>query len=223
MSWLSDVLGGGKNPADAAMPYLDKIPGETSKYFDPYFNAGTGVLPDLQKQYADLTKNPGDVMNKIGQSYQQSPGYQAALKEALTAGNHAAAAGGMAGTPTNQFTSMGTAADAANKDYDSWLQSALGLYGGGLSGEQTMANQGQQAGSSMADMIAQTLASQAGYSYAGQAAQNQNKNSIFSNILSGIGDLAGGFPNIMSSLSNVFSKQTNGTPMSYIPPIPKFS
>jgi hypothetical protein len=222
MSWLDDLFGGGKNPADAAMPYLNKIPGETSKYLDPYFNAGTGALTDLTKQYGSLTGNPGDVINKIGGSYQQSPGYQAALKEALTAGNHAASAGGMAGTPEHQFTSMNTAADAANKDYNDWLSTALNEYNTGLSGEQGMANQGQQAGNSMADMIAQTLASQAGYSYAGQASQNQNKNSVFSNILSGIGGVAGGFPGIMDSLSKVFSKQTNGS-QSYIPPIPQFS
>jgi hypothetical protein len=187
MSWLSSLFSGGNNPADAAMPYLDKIPGETKPYLDPFFEAGKNVLPDLTKQYGLLTSDPGALMNKLGASYQQSPGFQQALKEALTAGSHAAAAGGMAGTPAHQFTSMDTATGLANKDYNDWLSKVLGMYGTGISGEQDMSHQGLQAGTSLADIIAQTLSQQAGYSYAGQAAKNQNANSL----LSGAFKLAG--------------------------------
>lgn len=36
--------GGGKNPYDAGNKYLDQIPGKTNQYFDPYFQAGKGML-----------------------------------------------------------------------------------------------------------------------------------------------------------------------------------
>ena len=103
MDWLSQLFGGGKNPADAAMPYLDKIPGQTSQYLDPYFQAGKSMLPGLEKEYGSLTSDPGGFLNKIGASYQQSPGFKSALQNALTAGNHAAAAGGMASGSQSLF------------------------------------------------------------------------------------------------------------------------
>lgn len=180
MSWLSNLFGTGKgnNPANAAMPYLNQIPGQTLPYMEPYFNAGTNALNPLQEQYSKLLENPGALMNTIGESYQQSPGFKAALEQALMAGNHAAAAGGMAGTPQSQYQQMQTATNLTNQDYNNWLSNALGLYGGGLSGEQGLAGMGQQAGQSMADMIAQTLAQQGNMAFRGKQEQNSQRNSL---------------------------------------------
>ena len=202
MSWLSNLFGGGhnNNPANSAMPYLNQIQGQTNQYMQPYFNAGTQALNPLQEQYSHLLENPGEQINKIGESYQQSPGYKFALQQALEAANHAAAAGGMAGTPQSQFQQMQAATGLANQDYNNWLTNTLGLYGKGLAGEQGFAGMGQQAGQSMADMIAQQLASQAGYSYAGQAAKNQQRSGILGNIL----EAFGAFPTIYSSYKNTF-------------------
>lgn len=200
MSWLTDLLSGGKNPADAAMPYISKIPGETSPYLDPYFQSGKGMLDPLNKQYMELMKDPAAVLNKMGQSYQQSPGYQNAIKQAMTAGSHAAAAGGMAGTPQHEYQSMEMATNLADQDYNNWLTNAMNLYGKGLSGGQSMTGMGMEAGKSMADIIAQTLAAQGGYSYAGQAAKNQNQQSLWNNIFSGIG----AFPNIVKGYQGLF-------------------
>src|SRR3990167_9540646 len=38
MSWLSSLFHGGnsKNPADAAMPYLNQVPGVSHQGYDPY-------------------------------------------------------------------------------------------------------------------------------------------------------------------------------------------
>lgn len=201
MSWLSNLFGGGSNPANAAMPYLNQIPGQTNQYLDPFFQAGRGALNPLQGEYAKLLGDPGAWMNKIGESYQQSPGFKAAMEQALTAGNHASAAGGMAGTPQSQFEQMKMATDLTDQDYGNWMNKALGLYGQGLSGEQGMAGMGQQAGQSLADMIAQTLAQQANLSFNGQQQQNQNKSDMWGNVFKGAGSLAafnpwGAFGNI---------------------------
>ena len=187
MSWLSNLFGGGKNPADAAMPYLNQIPGQTNQYLDPFFQAGKGALDPLQEQYKNLLGDPGGFINKIGESYQQSPGFKAAMEQALTAGNHAAAAGGMAGSPQSQFQQMKMATDLTNQDYGDWMKNALGLYGQGLTGEQGMAGMGQQAGQSMADMIAQVLAQQANMAFRGQQEKNSQQNSL----LGGLGKLGG--------------------------------
>lgn len=191
MSWLSELFSGGKNPSDAAMPYINQIPGQASPYLTPYYQAGTGALPGLQEQYAKLLGDPGALMNKIGGSYQQSPGFKFALEQALASGKNAAAAGGMAGTPQHEFQAQQTATGLANQDYNNYMQNALGLYGQGLSGQQGLAGMGQQAGTNMSNLIAQTLAQQGNLAFQGQRQQNQNRNDVFSNIFKGLGAFAG--------------------------------
>lgn len=196
MSWLSDLFGGGKNPADAAMPYLNQIPGQTQGYQQPFFDAGKNQLPGLQDQYSQLMNDPGGRMNKIGESFQQSPGFKFAMDQALQGGNHAAAAGGMAGSPQHEQQNMQLATDLGNQEYNNWLKNALGQYDMGVQGAQGMANQGQQAGQSMADMIAQTLAQQGNLAFQGQQQQNQNKTDMWGNALklggAALGGVAGG-------------------------------
>ena len=190
MSWFDKLFGGGKNPADAAMPYYNQISGQTSPYYQPFFDAGKNALNPLQEEYRKLLGDPGAWMNKIGASYQQSPGFKSAMEQAMQAGGHAAAAGGMAGTPQHEFQNMKMATDLSNQDYNNYLQSALGLYGMGLSGEQGMAGMGQQAGQNLADMISQTLAQQGNLAFQGQAQQNRNKSDMWNNLFRGAGALS---------------------------------
>lgn len=182
MSWLSELFGGGagknyQNPADKAMPYLNQIPGSTAPYLQPYMNYGQAALPELQGQYSELLHHPGEKVNEIGSSFHQSPGFQFALQQALQGADHAAAAGGMAGSPQHQQQNMELATNLGNQDYYNWLGHAQGLYGQGLQGEQGFARMGQQASTNLADMIAQTLAQQGQLSYAGQQNINQLNNS----------------------------------------------
>jgi hypothetical protein len=101
----------------------------------------------------------------------------------LQGAGHAAAAGGMAGSPQHEFQNMGIATQLANQDYYNYLNQALGLYGKGLSGEQGLYAGGLGASQSMADQIAQALAQQAAYQYQGQAGQNAAKSGFLSDIL----------------------------------------
>jgi len=79
MSWFSNMFGG-KNPADSAMPYLNQIPGQTQKYQQPWLQAGQNQLPGLQDQYSQLMNDPGGRMNKIGESFKESPGFKFAMQ-----------------------------------------------------------------------------------------------------------------------------------------------
>lgn len=191
MSWLSDIFGGGKNPADSAMPYLNQIPGKTQQYQQPWFGAGKNMIPGLTDQYNQLMNDPSKRLNEIGAGYKESPGFKFAMQQALQGGNHAAAAGGMAGSPQHEQQNMQLANDIASQDYNKFLENSLGLYGQGLTGGQNISNQGQSAGKSMADMIAQTLAQQGNLAFQGQKQQNQNQSDLFGNIFNGIGSLAG--------------------------------
>lgn len=182
-------LGKGKNPADVANKYLDQIPGQSQQYYQPYQQSGMDALKKLQEQYGGLLG--GDVQNKLGENYKQSPGYANALKEALGAGSNAAAAGGMLGTPVHQDDLMNRAGDVASKDYNNYLQNQLGLYGMGLQGEQGLNEQGYGANTDWANLLANINQQKAAYGYQGQNANNQAGQQNWNNIFGGLGSLFG--------------------------------
>jgi len=209
--------GGSKDPSKAASPYFQQIPNAISPYYSPFINAGIGIQPHLQDQYADLlnqyggqlssnystlVNNPSDVYNKIAGQYQQSPGYKFQYDQAMNAANNAAASGGMAGSPQHQQQAATLAQNLASQDFNNYLSKALGLYGTGLEGEhqlfgtglqgyQNIYNQGIGAANSMAEQIAQALAAQGSLAYAGQANKNQAQGSALGTLLGGIGSLFG--------------------------------
>lgn len=193
MSWLSSLFGGGKNAADAAMPYLNQIPGKANAYLQPYYQAGQRALPVLEAQYNELLHNPGQKYNQIGEQFQQSPGFKFALQQALQGAGHAAAAGGMAGSPEHEFQNMGIATNLGNQDYYNWLNGATGMYNQGLSGTQGLAGAGMQSGTNIANTIAQTLAQQANLAYQGQQQRNANQSGLIGGLLRGAGSALGAF------------------------------
>ena len=134
---LGQLFGGsGGNPFDAASEYYNKIPGAINPYFKPYQEAGQNALSTLTGQYGNLINDPNGLMSRIGAGYQKSPGYDWQLNQGLQAGNNAAAAGGMLGSPQHQQNNQATAQGLANQDYYNYMNKALGLYGTGLSGLQ---------------------------------------------------------------------------------------
>lgn len=188
VNWLTG--GNQPNPADSAMPYYNRIPGEMHKYFDPYINRGNKAGNMLEGQYGSLLNDPGGMLNKMGGSYQQSPGFKFALQQALQGAQHSAAAGGMAGSPQNQQQSMELATNLANQDYNNWIQHAMGLYGRGLGGEENMYGIGAHAGMGLGTDLSSLLAQQGNLAYAGQAGQNQGRSQGISNLIGAAGTLA---------------------------------
>jgi hypothetical protein len=72
-----------------------------------------------------------------------------------------------------------------------FLSNALGIYGGGISGEQDIYGKGFNASGSLADMLAGNLGSQAGLAFQGAQQSNQNRNSLM-NALSKLLATGGG-------------------------------
>lgn len=207
MSWLSNLFGGGRNPADAAQGYLGQIPGAVNPYYQPYINAGQQSMGQTQGIYNQMTQNPNDYYNKIASGYKESPGYQFKLQQGLGAANNAAAAGGMAGSPEHQFQSAGIAEGFANQDFNDYLQNVLGINQTGLQGQENALGRGYNASTGYGDILGQLLGKQGQYAYAGQAGQNAQQGNNLSNILKlgsmflpGIGGLTGSaLPNFLSN------------------------
>ena len=189
MGMFDSIFGsGGSDPSKKAMPYLQQVPGTVSPYYQPYINAGGSALNTLQGQYSNLINDPGGKMNQIGSSYQQSPGYQFSLQQALYGANNASAAGGMAGSPQGVQNDETLATNLANQDYYNYLNHALGLYGAGLEGEQGLNQMGYGASDALAKELSRNLYSEAGLNYSSQASKNMGKSSLFGGLA---GDAAG--------------------------------
>jgi hypothetical protein len=190
MSMWDDVFGGGSssNPANAAMPYLEQVPSTVSPYYNPYINLGKAQTPGLEHQYHAAMRNPGGVENRIGAGYQESPGYQFSMQQALDASNNTAASGGMAGSPQHEQQNATLASNLANQDYYRYLENAMKLYSGGLQGSQGLFNTGYGASDALAKELSRNLYSEAGAQYSGQASQNMGKSSLFGGLA---GDAAG--------------------------------
>jgi len=209
-----DSIFGASDPSKDAMNYLNQIPGTIKPYYDPYITAGQGALTDLQKQYQSLTgmgptvqnqylkliQDPTAMMNQIGSGYTASPGYQYQVDQATQQANKAAAAGGMLGSPSEQQYVANTTNQLANQDYYNYLNHALSQYNTGLSGatglyntglgiESDINHMGYNASDTLAQSLANNLASQANLSYAGAANQNAAKSGLWGG-LTGMGTAA---------------------------------
>jgi hypothetical protein len=183
MGMFDSIFGsGGSDPSKKAMPYLQQVPGTVTPYYQPYINAGGSALNTLQGQYNNLINNPGGELNQIGSSYQQSPGYQFSLQQALYGANNASAAGGMAGSPQGIQNDETLATNLANQDYYNYLNHALGLYGMGIQGEQGLNQMGYGASDALAKELSRNLYSEAGLEYGGQASKNASKQGLFGGL-----------------------------------------
>lgn len=170
------------NPADSAMPYYNQMPGMYENQYNPYIHAGMGAMGNLQGQYSSLMNNPSEMMNKIGQTYQQSPAYAWQRNQALQGANQAAAAGGMAGTPQNQQFAAGISNNMANQDYYNYMDHAMNMYGMGMEGEQGLNRMGYDASNQLAQSLGNTYMNQGNLAMSGQGMQNNLWGSIMGMI-----------------------------------------
>jgi hypothetical protein len=96
MSWLSDLLSGGSNPADAANPYLDQISGVAHEAYDPFIQRGQEAGGIMSEQFGQMSQDPTAFINALMQGYKPSEGYQFQEGEMGRAAANTAAAGGIA-------------------------------------------------------------------------------------------------------------------------------
>lgn len=202
---LYNIFGKQKSPYDAASKIYGQIPGATEKYLSPYMQAGQSALGDLMGQYGQLTGSTGDVYNKLAGGYQQSPGFQSALKQALGAAGNQAAAGGMTGTPMAQLQSADVAGTLSQNDFGDYMGRMMGLYNTGLQGMGDIGKMGYGASTNYADMLGNIMAQQGGMAGMSQALQNQQRSGGISQALQGLMGILGG-SGALNAFTNLFNK-----------------
>lgn len=172
-SGISDLLFGGNDPGDAANEYYKQIPDILKQYLGPYADRGNQVYGGLENQYNQMMNDPNALLNKFGQGYQQSPGYQFQVNQATGAANNAASAGGMLGSPQHQQNTASMVNNLANQDYNQYLAHALGLYGQGIAGQQGIYNTGAQVSGSLGENLSNSLMNQGNLAYSNAVNKNQ--------------------------------------------------
>ena len=183
------LFGANGNPANSANQYLSQIPQTLQNAFQPFINQGATTGATTNNLYNQLATNPGGFSNQIGSNYQQSPGYNFALKQGLMGSNNAAAAGGMLGSPANQQQNSQIAAGYANQDYGNYMNRALSLFGTGAQGNENTLNRGYGAASNMGQDLSTLFGAQGQYAAQQTAGQNATQNNDMSQIFSGAASL----------------------------------
>lgn len=178
------------DPAKAANQYNDQIPGVGHKYYDPFISGGQEAGGRLKGEYNKML-DPTAFMDQIMQHYQTSKGAQYALDKGTRGIGATAAAGGIAGTPEHQREYGEMASDINSKDMQQYLQNALGVYGGGIKGEQDFYGKGYDASKEMADLLGGNLASQGTMAYGGAQQKNMNRQALMNALMKALGSAAG--------------------------------
>lgn len=191
MSWLSDFFKGGKNPADAAMPYLNQIPGMEKQYYDPFINYGKEAGNTLAPQFNQMSTNPSDFLEGLLKHYEPSKAYQLRNEEALRAAGNTAAAGGMRGS-LGDIKNESRISDALlGQDMQQWLQNILNIQGLGQQGLGHQFDTGYDASKSLSGDLSNVLGTQAGLAFQGQANKNKSRSDTLSALLQAIGGIGG--------------------------------
>jgi hypothetical protein len=171
------------NPADAAMPYLDRA----RQQFDPFQRQGQEAYGQLNPIYSQMAQDPAAFLQSLMQGYEASPAYQQKFGQMSQAAANTAAAGGMRGSLQDIQNTADISRSLMGEDMQQWLQNVMGLQGAGMGGLQDFYNKGYGASGD----IANVLGSQGSLAFQGQANQNKSMMDMLSGILSGVGGFAG--------------------------------
>lgn len=192
-SFLSGGSSRGGNAADAAMPYLNQIPGVGKQYYEPYINAGREVDPFLRQQYERQYSDPYAILNEIMGNYQPSAGYQ--FKKNLLSkeyGNNAAA-GGYRGTDIDQLQQGQLISGLLGEDMQQYLQNVGNIKERGLGGYENISNRGYESSGALADFLGSNLSQQGSLAFQGAAQRSAQKSALINALLSAGAQGAGAY------------------------------
>jgi len=192
---VSGMFGAGtkNNAADAAMPYLNQVPGIGQQNYAPYNQQGLGAFQQAGGIYGQQAQDPSAFLNDLYSKYSMSGGYQMKMQDALKAAQGASAAGGYAGTPEDIKDQMRMAQNIGDEGFQQYYNNAMGIQNTGLQGLSHQGDVGFNGAGQLSDYLANAYGNQASAAYAGQAQQNQNKSNFMNQIMQLGGTLGGAY------------------------------
>jgi len=191
MSWLSEMFGGGGNPANAANKYLDQIPGVSHEGYDPYINRGQEAGGIMSDQFGKMSQDPTAFINELMKGYQESDGYKYQQDQMGRAAGNTAAAGGMRGSAQDTQNQQQITQGLLGQDMQQYLSNLLGAQKTGLEGEQSIYNTGFNASQGLTGDLTNILGQQGGLAYQGAQNKNKQQQDWLKALMSGIGTAGG--------------------------------
>lgn len=194
MGIFDDIFGSGdsgSNPADAAMPYYNKIPGMEKDAYNPYIQRGNDAYNKFNPVYDRMSSDPAAFLQSIMDKFQPSKSYQLERDEATRAAGNSAAAGGMRGG-VNDVSNQARITDSLmGNDMQQWLKNVMGIQDSGLSGEQHLYDTGYDATKALTGDMSNLYGTQGSLAFQGQTNQNQSHNDFMSGLMKMLGTVGG--------------------------------
>ena len=188
---LFDSIFGGGDGGSAANIY-QPVKEEVTPYYQPYVQAGTDSMGGLQDQLARMYQDPSALYQELGSGYRESPGFQHSVQSATQAANRAAAAGGQLGSPAEQQALSQQITGMADQDFGDYMGNVMGMYGQGVQGLQGLTGLGYQAGTGLADQLANARYQQAGLEAQARQASQAGMSGLLGALGMGAGFALGG-------------------------------
>lgn len=190
---LLDFLGAGddRNPANAAMPFLDKISPMLKEHLNPYISRGTNAFNKTNPIYESMGTDPVAFLESIMGRYQPSTSFKLRRDNILRSAGNTAAAGGMRGS-LQDIDAQGRLTDSLlGDDMQQWLQNVLGIQGRGLEGEKHFFDTGFDATKTLSGDLSNVLGTQATLAFQGQAERNKALSDLIQGLTQAGGAIAG--------------------------------
>lgn len=182
-----------KNPAKAAMPYLQQAGTTLQNTYDPYIQKGENAYQMLEPQYNQMLNSPVDYYNDIFDQYTPSSSYEAmsdALSKAL---DNTMRASGTYGTDEHDRRKAKLINSLLSQDMQQFFNNVSGIQSQGLQGYQGFNNQGYNAASTMGSDLSNLYGSEATLAFNGAQDYNQSHNARINQIASLLSAALGGY------------------------------
>ncbi len=185
-SGLSQFLGG--LFGDSGAPY-DKAMGEWQKYLgqgkdlmNPFYQAGTGAIPQYQEWLQGM-KDPSAFINKIMGQYQESPFAKYQQQQSMRAGQNAGSASGLTGSTPMMQQMQQNASNISGQDMNTWLQNVLGVNTQYGAGQGNLMSGGQNAMNTFMQMLSEYGSLMGGGAFGKEQGRQQDRQNMIGGFL----------------------------------------
>lgn len=185
-SFLGGLFNDSGAPYEAAMGQYQKFLDEAKQTQNPFYQAGTNAIPQYQN-YLNTMQNPSQFINNLMGQYQESPYAHYQQQQGRRAAENMGSAYGLTGSTPLMNQSQQNASNISGQDMNNWLSHVLGIntqYGQGVGNL-------MQGGQGSANALTNLLSHYGQLMGEGAYNKGAEENNDFSNLLGGIGNIAG--------------------------------
>jgi hypothetical protein len=178
------LFGDPSKPYNEAGKEFEKYYNQAREYQQPYYEAGTGAIPQYQ-DYLKKMSDPAKYINNLTKQYSTSPQEQYAQDQAMRAATNAASSSGLIGSTPYQLQAQQNAGDIANQYQNQWLQNVLGInsqYGAGLG---NLMGMGQGGANQITNLLSSLGSNMGQIAYRGGMAKQQQMQDLLGLLLRG--------------------------------------